>query len=96
MTLDDGLATFIENIGKEEKMTEVKYLAALSGFEAEEFEDFEEVVRLMNKVKEFEVENSKREAVGSGNLRQDKPKESYNKAEILKNSKSGFKIPRIM
>lgn len=79
-----------------------KHLAKLSGLEFSENElkkisaDMEDIIKLMDKIKEIDFSAGSKEPVGYDSLRPDLPQASYDKKEIMKNSKTGFEIPKIM
>ena len=56
----------------------------------------EDIIKLMDKIKEIDFSAGSKEPVGYDNLRPDLPQASYDKKEIMKNSKTGFEIPKIM
>lgn len=80
-------------------MLDLKHLSALSGLKEDDMSDMSdmnEVFELLDTIKEADFQEKKREAVGTKILRADEPKNSFDKAEIMKNSKNGLKIPRIV
>lgn len=77
-------------------MLDLKHLSALSGLKEDDMSDMNEVFELLDTIKEADFQEKKREAVGTKILRADEPKDSFDKAEIMKNSKNGLKIPRIV
>lgn len=77
-------------------MTDFTHLAELSGLAEEKFSDMEEVIRLISKIIETDYPTYCAEPMHIGVFRDDIVEESCKKEEILKNSKTGFEIPKIM
>lgn len=77
-------------------MTDFTHLAELSGLAEENFSDMEEVIRLISKITETDYPAYCAEPMHIGVFRDDIVEESCKKEEILKNSKTGFEIPKIM
>lgn len=85
-------------------LEKTKELAKVSGInltqeETEQFSaDMTDIAELMDKIKLFDkkVEFTDKNAMDYENLRADIPAPSYEKEDILKNSKTKFEIPKII
>lgn len=78
-------------------MIDTKRAAALSGLEAEEdFAGTADLMMLADEIRRTDFATGEKNAVNTESLRKDEVKTSCDKNDIMKNSKNGFSIPRIV